>query len=154
MCLKNCTVDIVFESWSFEVSKCAWFRILTETMKGLIYVCFFLFFFIKLERNGKNTKLRWDTFSDSIITLVKSGCHFILVQGILVQRLMRSVMEHNLMWHWCFFFHYYLATLTNWVQIFTGLVFCAYVEIHQVRRLAFDSCERVSSVFNNAKVFS
>ena len=44
---------------------------------------------------------------------------------------------------WCdkdvFFFHSYLATpTTNWAQIFTGLLFCAYVEIHQVRRLVFD----------------
>ena len=36
-------------------------------------------------------------------------------------------------------FHYYLATSkTNWAQIFIGLLFYAYVEIHQVRRLVFD----------------
>ena len=34
-----------------------------------------------------------------------------------------------------FFFHYYLANLmTNWVQVFTGLLVSAYVETHQVRR--------------------
>ena len=34
---------------------------------------------------------------------------------------------------YCFFFHYNLATsTTNWAQIFTGLLFYAYVEIHQV----------------------
>ena len=41
--------------------------------------------------------------------------------------------------HQCFF-HYSLATsMTNWVQIFTGLLFYAYVGIHQVRILAFDN---------------
>ena len=43
----------------------------------------------------------------------------------------------------CFFFHYSLATLTtNWDQIFTGLLFCAYVETHQVRRLVYDNYRR------------
>ena len=37
------------------------------------------------------------------------------------------------------FFYYSLATwMTNWFQIFTGLLFYAYVGIHQVRRLIFD----------------
>ena len=37
-----------------------------------------------------------------------------------------------------FFFYYYIATSrTNLVQIFTGLLFCAFVEIQQVRRLVF-----------------
>ena len=36
---------------------------------------------------------------------------------------------HNFMLQECFFFHYYLATsTTNWAQIFTGLLFNAYVE--------------------------
>ena len=39
-----------------------------------------------------------------------------------------------------FFFHYYLATsMTDWAQIFTGLLFYAYVEIHQLWRLDFDN---------------
>ena len=39
---------------------------------------------------------------------------------------------HNFVWQWCFFFHYYLAILTtNWGQIFTGLLFCAYVKIEK-----------------------
>ena len=39
-----------------------------------------------------------------------------------------------------FFFHYSLATLTiDWAQIFTGLLFYAFVEIHQVKRLIFDN---------------
>ena len=43
-------------------------------------------------------------------------------------------------WKGCFFFHYYLPTLiTDWAQIFTGLLFYAYVEIHKVRRLVFDN---------------
>ena len=43
------------------------------------------------------------------------------------------------MWQGCFFCQYYFATsTTNRVQIFTGLLFCACVEIHQVRRLVFD----------------
>ena len=29
--------------------------------------------------------------------------------------------------------------MTNWAQIFTGLLFYAYVEIHQVRILVFDN---------------
>ena len=40
----------------------------------------------------------------------------------------------------CFFFHYFLAaSITNWAQIFTGLLFDAYVWIHQVRILVFDN---------------
>ena len=39
----------------------------------------------------------------------------------------------------CLFFHVSLAnSTTNWVKIFPGLLFYAYVEIHQVRRLVFD----------------
>ena len=39
-----------------------------------------------------------------------------------------------------FFFHHYLAnSTTNWAQIFTGLLFYVYVEIHKVRRLVFDN---------------
>ena len=47
---------------------------------------------------------------------------------------------HTFMWQGCFFFYFYLATsTTNWVQIFTGLLICAYVEIHQVRRLVLET---------------
>ena len=47
---------------------------------------------------------------------------------------------HNFVWQGCFFFHYYLATsMTDWDKIFTGLLFYAYIEIHQVRRLVFDN---------------
>ena len=43
----------------------------------------------------------------------------------------------------CFFFHYSLATsMTNWVKIFTDLLFYAYVGIHQVRILVFDNYQR------------
>ena len=39
-----------------------------------------------------------------------------------------------------FFFYSYIASpTTNRAQIFTGLWFYAYVEIHQVRRLVFDN---------------
>ena len=45
-----------------------------------------------------------------------------------------------------FFFHYYLAVSTTVrAQIFTGLLFYAYVEIHQVRRLVFDKLPIVST---------
>ena len=38
---------------------------------------------------------------------------------------------HNFVWQGLFFFHYYITTLmTDWAQIFTGLLFYAYVEIH------------------------
>ena len=41
------------------------------------------------------------------------------------------------------FFHILFATsTTNWVQIFTGLLFCAYLEIHKVRILVFDNYQR------------
>ena len=42
---------------------------------------------------------------------------------------------------WCFFFHINISQLlsTDWAQIFTGLLFYAYVEKHQVRRLVFDN---------------
>ena len=40
----------------------------------------------------------------------------------------------------CLIVHYFLETLTtNWVQIFTGLLFNAYVGIHHVRKLVFDN---------------
>ena len=48
---------------------------------------------------------------------------------------------HNLVWWqgW-FFFHYYLAsTMTDLAQIFTDSLFYAYVDIQQLRRLAFDN---------------
>ena len=32
--------------------------------------------------------------------------------------------------------------MTHWAQIFTGLLFYAYVEIHQVRRLLFDNYQK------------
>ena len=39
-----------------------------------------------------------------------------------------------------FFFHYSFAnSMTNWVNILTGLLFNAYVRIHQVRTLVFDN---------------
>ena len=37
--------------------------------------------------------------------------------------------------------------MTDWAQIFTCLLFYAYVEIHQVRRLVFDILPIVSTVF-------
>ena len=56
----------------------------------------------------------------------------------------KHLKAHDFVWQGCVFFHYYLATSrTNWVQSFTGLLFCAYnVEIHQVRILVFDNCQR------------
>ena len=41
----------------------------------------------------------------------------------------------------CLFSHYSLQTLTSKIEIkiLTGLLFCAYVEIHQVRILVFDN---------------
>ena len=42
-----------------------------------------------------------------------------------------------------FFFHYYLATsMTNWAQIFTGLLFYALCWDTPVRRLVFDNYHR------------
>ena len=42
-----------------------------------------------------------------------------------------------------FFFHYSPANLmNNWAKIFTGLLFCAYVGIHQVRILVLDYYQR------------
>ena len=44
---------------------------------------------------------------------------------------------HKFVQQGCFFFHYFLATLmTHWAQIFTGLLFSAYVGIHQVGYLS------------------
>ena len=52
-----------------------------------------------------------------------------------------SIWKHTtIVWQECFFFHYYLATsMTDWAQIFTGLLFYVYVEIHQLWRLVFDN---------------
>ena len=51
--------------------------------------------------------------------------------------------KHTRVWQGWFSPHNYLATLTtNWVKIFTGLLFCAYVEIYQVRQLVFDNYQR------------
>ncbi len=48
-----------------------------------------------------------------------------------------------------FFFHYFLATsMTNCAHIFTGLIFYAYVGIHQVRILVFDSYQKNTLPFN------
>ena len=42
-----------------------------------------------------------------------------------------------------FFFHCSLTTsMTNWAKTFKGLLFCAYVEIHQVRRMVFDNYQQ------------
>ena len=50
---------------------------------------------------------------------------------------------HNFVWPGWFFFHYYLATsTTNWAQIFTGLLFYAYVAIHLMRRRVFDNYQQ------------
>ena len=38
--------------------------------------------------------------------------------------------------------------MTDWAQIFTGFLFYAYVEIHQLWRLVFDNLSIVSTVFN------
>ena len=46
----------------------------------------------------------------------------------------RHLKAHKLVQQGCFFFHYSLATsMTNWALIFTGVLFYAYVDIHQVR---------------------
>ena len=43
---------------------------------------------------------------------------------------------HSFVWQGLFFFHYYLATsMTDWAQTLTGLLFYAYVEMHQLWRL-------------------
>ena len=48
----------------------------------------------------------------------------------------------------------YLATpTTNRAQIFTGLIFDAYVEIQQVRRLVFDNYQVSTSTVFNCGVF-
>ena len=39
--------------------------------------------------------------------------------------------------------------MTNWAQIFTGLLFYAYDGIHQVRRLVFDNYQTCTVPFNN-----
>ena len=65
----------------------------------------------------------------------------------------------QLVWQGCFFFRLSLATsTTNWVQHSTCLLFYAYVEIHQVRRLDFDNHQKctiplsLAYTFNNKSV--
>ena len=59
---------------------------------------------------------------------------------------------HNFVWQGYFFFHYYLASsMTDWAPICTGLLFYAYVAIHQVRRPGLWQLPIVSSVFNTVK---
>ena len=55
---------------------------------------------------------------------------------------------HIIMKQGCFFFRYSLAALmTNWVKKIKDLLFCAYVEIHQVRISWSLTITKVSSVF-------
>ena len=44
--------------------------------------------------------------------------------------------------------HNFVISTTNLVKTFTGLLFYAYVEEHQVRILAFDNITKDSSAFN------
>ena len=54
-------------------------------------------------------------------------------------------------WQGCFFFHYYLATsMTDWAQIFTGLLFYAYKEVTPSEKTGLWQFWTVSSVFNSA----
>ena len=47
---------------------------------------------------------------------------------------------HKFVQQQCFLFHYFLATsMTNWVKMFTDLLFYLYVEINQLRTLVFDN---------------
>ena len=60
-----------------------------------------------------------------------------------------NLKAHIVMQQRCFFCPYYLANLmTNWAKIFTGLVFYAYVGIHQVRNMVFDNYQRCLVHFN------
>ena len=53
-----------------------------------------------------------------------------------------------------FVFHSYLATpTTNQAKIFTGLLFYAYVEIHQVRRLVFDNYQKCTLSLSSDSYF-
>ena len=52
----------------------------------------------------------------------------------------KQLKAHKFVWQECFFYLYFLATsTTNWALIFTGVLFYAYVETHQMRRLVFDN---------------
>ena len=52
----------------------------------------------------------------------------------------KHLKAHKFVWQECFFYLYFLATsTTNWALIFTGVLFYAYVETHQMRRLVFDN---------------
>ena len=49
-----------------------------------------------------------------------------------------------------FFCHYYLATsIPDWAQILAGLLFYAYVEIQQVRRLVLDNYQQCPVSLSN-----
>ena len=51
-----------------------------------------------------------------------------------------SISEHTTLCDNCVFsFIISETSMTNWAQIFTGLLFYAYVEKHHVRRLVFDN---------------
>ena len=58
----------------------------------------------------------------------------------------KHLKAHNFLWQGCSFFHYYYANSpTKWakISIFCYISFYANVEIHQVRRLAFDNYQAV-----------
>ena len=105
---------------------------------------FLIYFFCPLKNQIFFDKIAWKVFSSSF----RERSNFpqiwfwdlrFRIWGLEIKHLK----AHNFVWQGCFFFHYYLATsTTNWAQIFTGLLFYAYVEIHQVRRLVFDNYQQ------------
>ena len=102
-------------------------------------------------------KTLWGTAPSEVTVFLRKSLFLTKINLNLISRSgIQASKSTRFVWQGCFFFHCYYATSTpNWVKIFTGLLFCVYVEIHQVRRLVFDNYQvcPVLSKLNKIRIF-
>ena len=78
-----------------------------------------------IKHYGKRLPLNWSSSKRSNLPQIWFWYLRFRIWGLEI----KHQKSHNFVWQGCFFFHYYLATsMTDWVQIFTGWLFCADVE--------------------------
>ena len=86
-------------------------------------------------RNGSLLKYR-SFWTKGISHSAENNKRLQLTKPFIMHMNTHKVRQHT----WVFFFHYSPTnSMTNWAQMFTGLLFCAYVEIHQVKILIVDN---------------